>query len=63
MPNQLDDCGDVTGQHPNATCFNESSSPDLVSLKALVQTVKDHPALLVSMKTLSLSLSLSVAAA
>ena len=63
MPNQLDDCGDVTGQHPNATCFNESSSPDLASLKALVQTVKDHPALLVSRLSLSLSLSLSVAAA
>ena len=56
MPNQLDDCGDVTGQHPNATCFNESSSPDLASLKSLVQTVKDHPALLVSNGRLSLSL-------
>ena len=56
MPNQLDDCGDVTGQHPNATCFNESSSPDLASLKSLVQTVKDHPALLVSGDSLSLLL-------
>ena len=56
MPNQLDDCGDVTGQHPNATCFNESSSPDLASLKSLVQTVKDHPALLVSGDFLSLLL-------
>ena len=43
MPTQLDDCGDVSGTHPNATCFNDTNSPALASLRTTVDLVMGHP--------------------
>lgn len=53
MPTDLDDCGKPQPPNMNVgtrpkypTCFNDTESPGLVSLKSLVGLVKRHPALL-----------------
>jgi hypothetical protein len=53
MPTDLDDCGKPGPPNMNAgtrpkypTCFNDTESPGLASLMALVSLVRGHPALL-----------------